>query len=113
MRLNLLALFCLSTGFGLEASHFHSAISVTPMNETDYFAEIQIEKIFDEKESEIIATPTLMCVKGERAELIVESEDHRDLLSIQLLVPEDVENIGFQYSILMKKNNQVVLSFTS
>lgn len=97
----------------LEAIHFQSAMSVTPLNNNNEFiVEVQIEKVSDEdSEPELIASPKIICAQGKSAELKIESEDQLDLLCIQIEIPEDISQKGIQAFILMKEKGLVVLSF--
>ncbi len=108
----LLLLISLSC-FSLEATHFQSSMSVTPMsNKNEFLVEMQIEKIHEEgSEPELIASPKILCVQGKPAELNIESEDKSDLLSIRVVVPENISQKAIQASVLMKEKNLVVLAF--
>lgn len=105
----LLSLACVS----LEAAHFQSSMSVTPISNRDEFlVEMQIEKVHEAGSTpELIASPKIICIQGEPAELKIESEDKFDLLSIRVIVPENFSQIGIQASVLMKEKGLVVLSF--
>lgn len=75
----------------LEATHFQNSMKVRSLgNRNEFLVEMQIEK---EEEGgfapEIIASPKILCVQGEPAEVRIESEDKLDLLLIRVLVSEN------------------------
>ena len=109
--LSLLSFACVS----LEATHFQTSMSVTPLsNQDEFLVEMQIEKIHAEgTPSELIASPKLICVRGEPSELNIESEDKSDLLSIRVLASEKISQKGIQASVLMKEKGLIVLSFNN
>lgn len=98
--------------FGLEATHFQSSTSITPVgNENQFLVEIQIKKIFDDCSiPKLIASPQIICVQGQPAKLRIESEDQADLLFIQVMIPENIPQAGIQTLILLKEKGEVVLS---
>ncbi len=99
----------------LEATHFQSSMSVTPINgqETiEYLVEMQIEKVVDGFSSpQLIASPKMICSQGEPAQILFESEDKAELLSIQVVCDESALQKGIHASVLMKEKGEVVLSF--
>jgi hypothetical protein len=107
----ILSLVCVS----LEATHFQSSMSVTPISDkNEFLIDMQIEKISDGCSSpELIASPRIICIPGEPAQLTIGSEDQSDFLSIQIIIPENTSQIGVQASVLMKEKDQVVLSFNN
>lgn len=111
MKKILFAFICF-TGFGLEAAHFSCDVTVTPVSQTQqYLAEVQIKKVSDLcLEPELVACPKLVCQRGEHAHFSVESEDHADILSVQVFIPQNIAQTGVQTSIFMKENHQIVLS---
>ncbi|MCI0382176.1 MAG: hypothetical protein L0207_03885 [Chlamydiae bacterium] len=110
---SLLLLIASLTAFSLEAAHFQSSMSVTQLNDTnEYLVKMQIEKINDlDSSRQLIASPSLICLQGQPAQLTIASEDKTDLLSIQVMVPQNLQEEGIHASLLMKEKDQVVLSF--
>lgn len=104
----MLSLACVS----LEASHFQSSMTVTPtQNDHEFLVEMQIEKVSEESAPELIASPKIICLQGKPAEFKIESEDQNDLLSIHVMIPENMSESSIQTSVLMKEKGQIVLSF--
>jgi hypothetical protein len=108
---SMLSLACMS----LEATHFQSSMSVTPINSKNAFLiEMQIEKLLDESSTPtLIACPKIICVPGKPTQLTIESDDQADALSIQVMIPENLSQDSIRTSILMKEKDQVVLSFSN
>jgi hypothetical protein len=106
-----LSLACVS----LEAAHFQSSMSVSSTsNKNEFLVEMQIEKLCDGCSiPELIASPKIICSPGEPAQVTIGSEDQADFLSIQVMIPKNTSQTGVQASILMKENNQVVLSLNN
>lgn len=98
----------------LEGTHFQSSMSVTPIScdgINKYHVEMQITKMIDENSiPQLINSSELICIQGEPAHLIIESEDKADLLSIQIILPANTLQKSVEASILMKEKGQVVLS---
>ena len=99
----------------VEATHFQSSMSVTPAsNRNGFLIEMQIEKIGDGcSTSELIASPKIVCIPGEPAQFTIGSEDQSDFLSIQVMISKNVSAVDVEASVLMKKDNQVVLSLNN
>lgn len=109
----LLILLLSFAAFNVEATHFQSSMSVTPIsNKNEYLVEMHIKKIIDMHSSpELIASPKIICTPGEPAQLTIESEDKADLLSVQVMIPDSSIQNCVHASVLMKEKGQVVLSF--
>lgn len=114
MKKSLFLMLSLAT-FTLEAAHFQSSMSVTPIlnNEVnEYLVDMQIKKVVDANSApQLIASPKIICMQGEPAQLTIESEDKADLLSIQITIPENASQTSVHASCLMKEKGEVVLSF--
>lgn len=107
-----LALLFVGFGFTVEATHFQSTMSITPVNDkNEYAVNMQIFKVTDATCSELVAAPKMLCVPGEPTLLTIESEDKADLLSIEATVLDSPNQKILHASVLMKEKEQVVLSF--
>lgn len=104
-----LSLACVS----LEAAHFQSSMSVTPTNnKNEFFVEMQIEKLCDGCSiPELIASPKIICSRGEPAKLTIGTEDQDNFLSIKVVIPDNNSETEVQSTVFMKEKDQVVLSF--
>lgn len=104
-----LSLACVS----LEAAHFQSSMSVTSTsNKNEFLVEMQIEKLCDGSSiTELIASPKIICSRGEPAKLTIGTEDEDDFLAIEVVIPDYDSEIGVQSKIFMKEHGQVALSF--
>lgn len=110
-----LFLILVIAAFNVEASHYQSSMSVTPMSENQYLVELQVEKVIDAHSSpKLFWSPKIICVPGERAQVICASDDETDLLSLQVLIPNSSSpQKSIQSSILVKEKGQVVLSLNN
>lgn len=107
-------LFCM-IGLSLEAAHFQSDMTVKPTDhENEYLVEMKIQKFHDGSAiPELVASPKLLCIQGEAAQMRMGSEDEADLLAIDILIPKNDSQEGTQVSVLMKEAGQVVLSYNN
>lgn len=108
LLLLVLSFVCVS----LEAAHFQSSMSVTSMsNKNEFLVEMQIEKLCDGcTVPELIASPKIICSRGEPAKLTIGTEDQDDFLAIEVVIPDNDSESGLQSKIFMKEKGQVALS---
>ena len=111
MKKYLLALLCCAS---LSASQFEHTITITPSQTSEsgkkvYLAEIKIMKMFADGSPFAVATPTLVCVEGEKAEVKVGSQEEGNLLIVSVLVPENNTEEA-ETSIHMTEGTEVVIS---
>ena len=111
MKKYLLALLCCAS---LSASQFEHTITITPSQTSEsgkkvYLAEIKIMKMFADGSPFVVATPTLVCVEGEKAEVKVGSQEEGNLLIVSVLVPENNTEEA-ETSIYLTEGTQVMIS---
>lgn len=110
MKKYLLALLCCAS---LSASQFEHSITITPQaSESEkkmYLAEIKVMKLFADGSPFVVATPTLVCVEGQKAEVQVGSLEDGNVLVVSVLVPENNTEEA-ETSIYMRENSEVVIS---
>ena len=110
MKKYLLALLCCAS---LSASQFEHTITITPQASESakkvYLAEIKVMKLFGDGSPFPVATPTLVCVEGEKAEVKVGSQEEGNLLIVSVLIPENNTEEA-ETSIYMTEGTEVVIS---
>jgi hypothetical protein len=103
-----LSIACVS----LEAAHFQSSMSVTSTSNNEFLVEMQIEKLCDGCSiPELIASPKIICARGEPAKLTIGAEGQDDFLAIEVVIPDNESGTELQSKIFMKEKGQVALSF--
>lgn len=108
----LLLSILLLTGTALKTS-FQSCASEIPLNNkntNEYFVEMRILRVVDEHSSpQLIASPKIICVQGQPAQIAIGSENESNFFSVDLVISENetLTSLHTPYLIKNSKNQNI------